>query len=473
GTATIKVKAGDKEATCTVNVKRIGIEKVTIKPENLTMGIGAVTTLTAELTPENTENKQIDWKSSDKSILAFEYWTPGQATALKAGTVEVTAEVDGVIGKTTLTVGEVPVESLNITAEKGDSVPEGETLDLSVKTMPELASKDQLIWTSSNEACAVVTQKGRVIGLKEGTVTIAVTRNGVNATKEITVTKGTLLPITASLNTEKAYPGSEITVSIPDLQLPSVLDGQVIKSLNLIYSSDFENMEMIKSPEAKDDLALMRTLTFTIPENTAPGTYYLYNGRLSCTSFVDQIYSSESFYWGDMPVLTLKVGDKVADAALERAKTEALNTLKDYANTADYREAEQLILAQTIVDGTTAINAATDIDAVNQALSTAKTAIDAIATDAEQTLSENKAAADAVTEKIAALGKITDLNQEAAVKTARSAYDALSVDQKALVSADVLNVLTDAETQIKALKEKPVKPEDPSKPEKPVKPADP
>ncbi|MGM9640016.1 MAG: S-layer homology domain-containing protein [Faecousia sp.] len=72
-------------------------------------------------------------------------------------------------------------------------------------------------------------------------------------------------------------------------------------------------------------------------------------------------------------------------------------------------------------------------------------------TEAEETLHKlqtNKAAADAVMEKIDTIGTVT-LDSEEAISEARAAYDALTEDQKALVSN--YETLTEAEEMLKAL----------------------
>ena len=81
---------------------------------------------------------------------------------------------------------------------------------------------------------------------------------------------------------------------------------------------------------------------------------------------------------------------ETAYAALElaQAKTDAKDTLDNYKNAADYREAQQTELANAIADGEQAIDAATTVAEVNTALANAKTAIDAIKTDAQLTAEE-------------------------------------------------------------------------------------
>ena len=96
-------------------------------------------------------------------------------------------------------------------------------------------------------------------------------------------------------------------------------------------------------------------------------------------------------------------------AALAAAKTDAKAALDAFANPADYREAQQAELATAIANGKTAIDSATDVDAVNAALADAKATIDALETDAQLTAKEEAAAlAAAKTDAKAALDSYAD-----------------------------------------------------------------
>ncbi len=74
---------------------------------------------------------------------------------------------------------------------------------------------------------------------------------------------------------------------------------------------------------------------------------------------------------------------KIDAAALAQIKAEAKAELASYKNAADYREAEQSELAAAIAAGKSAIDSALDKEAVEAALKAAKTAMDAIKTDAQ------------------------------------------------------------------------------------------
>ena len=150
-------------------------------------------------------------------------------------------------------------------------------------------------------------------------------------------------------------------------------------------------------------------------------------------------------------VTNLSVLEAAEDAlaamqTLAQAKETAIAQLESYKNADDYRDAQKAELAKAIADGKVAIDAAVDMDGVNEALAAAKQAIDAIQTDEQLTAQE---AAAAVSAKIDALGEIT-LESEAAVREARSAYDALSDAAKQLVTN--YGLLTKAEETLEALK---------------------
>lgn len=81
---------------------------------------------------------------------------------------------------------------------------------------------------------------------------------------------------------------------------------------------------------------------------------------------------------------------------------------------------------------------------LNDAVSTAQAAVQA----AEEQAAADQAAADAVIEKINAIGTVEYTKAcKALIDAAREAYDALTDDQKTLISEETLKVLTDAEDE--------------------------
>ena len=86
------------------------------------------------------------------------------------------------------------------------------------------------------------------------------------------------------------------------------------------------------------------------------------------------------------------VCDQCGGVVVERYKAAAKAELENYKDPADYREAQQAELSAAVNAGNDAIDAAANMGAVATALANAKTAIDAIKTDAELTAEELAAA---------------------------------------------------------------------------------
>lgn len=147
-----------------------------------------------------------------------------------------------------------------------------------------------------------------------------------------------------------------------------------------------------------------------------------------------------------------KMAELSAEAALNKQKDEAKAELKGYVDKKDYREAQQTEIDKAIEKGSQAIDKATDKDGIDQALTNAKTAMDAIKTDAKLTAEElatAKTEAKAELQKLNQPEKYRDAEKAAlaqAIKDGEAAIDA-AADQAAVTSA-----LESAKTTIGAIK---------------------
>lgn len=151
-------------------------------------------------------------------------------------------------------------------------------------------------------------------------------------------------------------------------------------------------------------------------------------------------------YVSNYDVLEQAEKDWAALITLEQAKETAKKELEAYKDLSDYRAEQQNELKQIIGEGKIAIDSSADIDSVNKALAEAKAKMDAVKTDKQ--LSDEEAAKK-VSGQIAEIGTVT-LESEDTILAARSVYDALSDEAKALV--DNYSVLTDAEAELERLK---------------------
>ena len=153
-------------------------------------------------------------------------------------------------------------------------------------------------------------------------------------------------------------------------------------------------------------------------------------------------------------VNAVKTTAQKAAEALATAKTTAkgeLDTLLAGKNEADYDAEDWMALNTAITNGKTVIDNATTIDGVTTAKSDSETAVSGIMTTAEKKAEADQAAANAVKEKISAIGTVEYTTEsKGKIDEAKAAYEALTADQKALV--DTYETLTTAESTYNTLK---------------------
>lgn len=143
--------------------------------------------LTAKLTAKTSTDK-ITWSSSKTTVATVDAY--GCVTGIKKGTADITVKTDS--GKTatvTIYVGKKPLPPQKVTVSGKKKVTVGKTIKLKYKTRNKVAKKN-VTWSSSNPSIATVTSKGKVKGLKKGTVKITVSlKTGQKATIKIKVLK--------------------------------------------------------------------------------------------------------------------------------------------------------------------------------------------------------------------------------------------------------------------------------------------
>ena len=205
GTAiiTVTTEDGGKIATCTVTVTAkeepepdpIPVIGVTLDKTELALIEGETAELVATVTPDDADNKNVTWSSSDESIATVDQ--NGKVTAIKEGTaiITVTTEDGGKTATCTVTVtakeepdpDPIPVDDVTLNVDSME-LEEGETGQLIATVTPDDADNKNVIWSSSDESIATVDQNGKVTAIKEGTAIITVTTEDGGKTDTCTVT---------------------------------------------------------------------------------------------------------------------------------------------------------------------------------------------------------------------------------------------------------------------------------------------
>ncbi len=150
-------------------------------------------TLVATITPDNANNTNLRWTSSDESIATVD--ENGKINAISEGKVIITVTTeDGEYTaqcEVTVTIDIVSVTDVTISGKSEVEV--GKTIKLTATVSPKDASNNGVTWKSSNTKIATVDKNGNVKGIKSGKVTITVTTEDGSKTakKEITVKEAT------------------------------------------------------------------------------------------------------------------------------------------------------------------------------------------------------------------------------------------------------------------------------------------
>lgn len=150
------------------------------EPIESVLEIGDRASIDYEVVPENATVSTITVTSSDSSILEVLSNTGVRVRILakQKGTVNLTfASDDGSVERIVPITVVKPVTSVTISGDTGETLMKNETLPLTASVLPGDATDTTVIWSSSNENIATVSQTGVVTQVGEGTVTITATSN--------------------------------------------------------------------------------------------------------------------------------------------------------------------------------------------------------------------------------------------------------------------------------------------------------
>ncbi|MGH7696225.1 MAG: Ig-like domain-containing protein [Gemmatimonadaceae bacterium] len=232
GDVRIAASSGGKSASATITVTARPVSLVRITPGSATIAVGSSIPLRAEaLDASGAEvlGRPVTWSSSNETIAVVS--TTGIVAGLAAGSVTITATIDGRAGTAAISVAPQPVASVTITPAV-DSAFIGErvtfratALDAQNRALPDRF----VLWSSNNPAVATVSSDGEVIALALGSARIRATVEGVSADAMMVVTPVPVANIAVAPNQVTLNPGqtSQLTVTLRD-SAGNVLLGRAI-----------------------------------------------------------------------------------------------------------------------------------------------------------------------------------------------------------------------------------------------------
>lgn len=173
GQATVTATAGGKTDSVTITVKDpVKAESVSLDKETLSLIVGETAKLTAAMTPEDAKDT-LTWTSSSSQTAAVDQ--EGIVTAVAEGTAVITVVTgNGKTDSCTVTVSPAPVPVTGLSISNAElQLKKGATFQLSASVQPADATfEGTIVWTSSEDTLASVSESGLVRAISEGPVTI-------------------------------------------------------------------------------------------------------------------------------------------------------------------------------------------------------------------------------------------------------------------------------------------------------------
>lgn len=163
--------------TCEITVWQ-PVESVSLDKHECSMKVGETTTLRTSILPDEADNKDLVWTSSNESVATVEN---GVVTAHAGGKARVsvtTADGSKLSDDCEITVFQ-PVIGVNVEPRTLTLKSIGATKQLTADVLPETANNRNVKWSSANTSVCFVMDNGMVVAVSEGSsVVIATTVDG-------------------------------------------------------------------------------------------------------------------------------------------------------------------------------------------------------------------------------------------------------------------------------------------------------
>ena len=497
GESTIIVVDKDSGITaeCVVEVV-LPVTDISFEYQELSMEVDEVIQLTPIIIPEEATNKNIEWISSNNTILSVD--NNGKVAALNCGEASITAvsKDSGVTATCDITVI-YKVSDISLSRNEIE-IEAGKTYSLKAEISPQQASNKSVVWKSSDDNIASVNENGVVTGVSSGETYVTVTSEdgGKYASCKVVVRKSTIsgcrivfedslqvydgtpktpavsvfddnLQLTQGVNFEVSYEenvyagiGTVVITGIGNYE-GLTRKGFTIKkavnnivALDIVCKSSAENETtqkitakatggVISYSSEKTDLHISGDGMITIPVN--------YEGETTVTIIAEDNNYEKAQTTIDVKITRQEISDQtIADAVIAKINEIGEVTYNDAckaridAARAAYNSLSDAQKALVTNYGT---------------LTAAESKYTELKTAAEQSAA-NQSAANAVIAKINEIGEVAYNDAcKARIDAARAAYNSLSDAQKALVAN--YGTLTAAEEMFTNSQLTPVKEWDP------------
>ncbi|MCM1076581.1 MAG: leucine-rich repeat protein [Bacteroides sp.] len=163
------------------------METLNLEPRQWNCMRGDTIQLKAVITPENAMVESLKWYSNNEAVAIVN--SEGVVTAINIGQSIITVSCGDLSATCVITVMPTTVSSISIDKNEW-SAKVGDTVQLTATVMPEDATDKSVMWSSSDESVATVTNEGLVTAVGVGDAVIKVTSvdgSNVSALCNVTV----------------------------------------------------------------------------------------------------------------------------------------------------------------------------------------------------------------------------------------------------------------------------------------------
>ena len=186
GSVTITATVSGMSATCNITINKLPVvvNSITLNKTETTLAVGETETLIASVNPKDADDPTVTWTSSNWAVASV---VEGVVTAIAEGTAVITAKAGDQTATCTVTVPHVyiPLESLEF-AKTETTLRVGGTEKLELVITPYNADHEDIVWTSSDDGVATVTD-GLVRAVGVGISVITATAGDKSANCTVTV----------------------------------------------------------------------------------------------------------------------------------------------------------------------------------------------------------------------------------------------------------------------------------------------
>ena len=309
GTAIVTVANGSVKDICTVTVAAVEITSVTLDKQTLTFTMGdAAQTLTATVEPENATVKTITWTTSNNKVATV---ADGVVTPVGVGECTITATAGAKSDVCNVTVNPKAVEGISLDKETLEISVNGSGV-LTATVTPDDATNKTVIWSSSDETVATVTN-GIVSGVAAGVTTITATTEDGNffAICDVTVKANTIAVTGVTLS-----PSGTKTVALNEtVTFTATVAPTNATNKNVTWTSSNTSVATIADGAVTLIAPGVTTITVTTEDGSFTGTCELTVTNIMASQIV--ITNTLSLKVGEESTLSLEINPEGASQVAE------------------------------------------------------------------------------------------------------------------------------------------------------------